>query len=205
MSTIEAESELSVIKKIMEDSRRLNIDNGKHYLMWGILVTFALICNYIMLLTKTGGQYIGIMWFVLMISGAIIDSIMKKREVRTLKANTYAGNIVGSLWLASGIAMFIYGFVGLITKSYNPVFICPIISTSLGISYYTSGAIQRLKWLQNVSYGWWAGAIFLFVFPSIHSVLVFALMLVAFQIVPGIILNINSKKFLESEAHTLNV
>lgn len=194
MNTQEAELELTVIKKIMEDSRKVNIDNGNHFLLWGIIVTFALIANYIMLLIKTPGTYIGLMWLILMISAAIIDGIMGRREVRARKAHTYAANILGSLWFASGIAMFIYGFLGLMTKAYNPVFICPIISTSLGISYFTSGAIQQVKWLQNVSFGWWAGAAVMFIFPSIHSVLIFAVMMTCLQIVPGIILNKKSKE-----------
>ncbi len=205
MSTHEAQSDLSIIKKIMEDSRQLNTDNGKHYLFWGILVTFALLCNYIMLLTGTTGNYIGLMWFVLMISGAIADVLIGRKESRIRKARTYAGDIIGSLWLASGIAMFMFGFLGMVTKAYNPVFICPIISTSLGISYFTSGAIQKLKWLRNIAFGWWAGAALLFIFPSVHSLLFFAIMMICFQIVPGIILNINSKKFLESEVKKLNV
>jgi len=50
METKNAELELSLIKKMMEDSRRLNIDNGIHYIFWGILVTIALLINYAMVL-----------------------------------------------------------------------------------------------------------------------------------------------------------
>jgi len=140
-----------------------------------------------------------------MISGAITDIIIGKRESKRRRVNTYAGNIIGSLWLASGIAMFIYGFIGIFTGAYNAVFISPIISTLLGVAYFTSGEIQRLKWLRNISFGWWAGAIYLFIFPGIHSVLIFAIMLIGFQIVPGIILNIRSRKFSESEVKEVNV
>ena len=72
MESKQAEAELTVIKKIMEDSRRINIDNGIHYIFWGILVTFALLINSILLITKTNVNYIGLIWFILMISGAIM-------------------------------------------------------------------------------------------------------------------------------------
>ncbi len=193
METKQAELELSVIKKIMEDSRKNNIDNGKHYLFWGILVTLALLGNYIMLLTKTSGNYIGLMWLVLMVSGWIVDVIMGRRENRSRKVHTYAGNILGSLWFASGISMFIFGFLGPITGAYNPVFICPILCTSLGVSYFTSGAIQQIGWLRNISIGWWTGAAVMYIFPSVHSLLIFSVMMVGFQIIPGIILNKKSK------------
>ena len=198
METKNAELELSLIKKMMEDSRRLNIDNGIHYIFWGILVTIALLINYAMVLLKVPGNYIGLAWFILMLSGALIDGIIGRRQSKSSKVTTFTSRIMGSLWFASGIAMFMYGFLGTITKAYNPVFICPIISTSLGISYFTSGAIQQIKWLQNISFGWWAGAAFMFIFPSVHTLLIFAVMMICLQVIPGLILNKKSKQDLLS-------
>ena len=198
METKNAELELSLIKKMMEDSRRLNIDNGIHYIFWGILVTVALLINYAMLLLKVSGNYIGLSWFILMLSGALIDGIIARRQSKSSKVTTFTSRIMGSLWFASGIAMFMYGFLGSISKAYNPVFICPIISTSLGISYFTSGAIQQIKWLQNISFGWWAGAAFMFIFPSVHTLLIFAIMMLCLQVIPGLILNKKSKQDLMS-------
>ncbi|MBK6536399.1 MAG: hypothetical protein WBQ38_07695 [Ignavibacteria bacterium] len=198
METKNAELELSLIKKMMEDSRRLNIDNGIHYIFWGILVTIALLINYTMLLLKVPGNYIGLAWFILMLSGALIDGIIGRRQSKSSKVTTFTSRIMGSLWFASGIAMFMYGFLGTITKAYNPVFICPIISTSLGISYFTSGSIQQIKWLQNISFGWWAGAAIMFIFPSVHTLLIFAIMMICLQVIPGLILNKKSKQDLIS-------
>lgn len=193
MESRQAESELSVIKKIMEDSRRINIDNGIHYIFWGALITVALIVNYIMLLTKTPGNYIGLMWFILMILGAIVDVFIGRRQSIKSPVQTFTSRILGSLWLASGISMFMFGFVGSVTKAYNPIFICPIIATSLGISFFTSGVIQQINWLRNIAFGWWIGAAALFIFPSVHTLLIFAVMIVCFQLIPGIILNRKSK------------
>lgn len=194
METKQAELELSIIKKIMEDSRRINIDNGIHYIFWGILITFALLGNYVMLLTKTPGNYIGLMWFILMISGAIADGFISKHQSKKSQVHTFTSKILGSLWFASGIAMFMFGFLGIVTKAYNPIFICPIIATSLGISYFTSGTIQQINWLRNISFGWWIGGALLFIFPSIHTLLIFAIMIICLQLIPGIILNRKSKE-----------
>ena len=65
---------------------------------------------------------------------------------------------------------------------------------ALGIAYFTSGAIQQLKWLKNIAFGWWAGAIYLFIFPSVHTLLIFAIMMICLQVVPGLILNRKYKK-----------
>ena len=190
----QAELELSVIKKIMEDSRTVAINNGWHYIFWGIVVSFALIANYIMALMKVSMNYQGMMWFVLMISAAIAASIYERFADKKRKVRTFAGKLLGSLWFAGGIAMFMFGFMGTISGAYNPVFICPIISTVLGVTYFTSGAIQQIKWLQRLSFGWWAGAILTFLYPGIHTLLIFALMMICFQVLPGIILNRKWKK-----------
>ncbi|MCI0449013.1 MAG: hypothetical protein L0Y79_04390 [Chlorobi bacterium] len=188
METKQAEQELSLIKQMMIDSRRVVVDSGKHYIFWGILITAALLVNYYMLLTHQSGKFIGLMWLITIVSGFLIDSFIERSNIRKRRVHTFAGKILSALWIASGIAMSMIGFIGPLTKAYNPIFICPIISVILGVSYFASGAIQQVKWLQWLTLGWWAGAIITFVFPSIHTLLIFALMLIFFQTIPGMIL-----------------
>ncbi len=189
-----AETELSVIKKIMEDSRNIVADNGWHYIFWGVMVTCGLIANYIMALSKVNINYQGMMWFILMISAWIVEGIIERRKAKKRKVRTFAGKMLSSLWFAAGISMFMFGFVGTITHAYNAVYICPIISTLLGATYIISGAIQQVKWMQLLSIGWWSGAIYNFLFPSIHTLIIFAGMMIFLQTLPGIILYMKWKK-----------
>lgn len=194
MDTKQAELELSVIKKIMEDSRNIALNNGWHYIMWGVVVSCALIANYVMALLRVEMNYIGLMWFILMISTAIAGGIYEKRSAKKRPVKTFAGNLLGSLWFAGGIAMFIFGFAGSVSGAYNPVYICSVISTVLGVTYFVSGEIQQIKWFKWISLGWWAGAVFTFFYGSVHTLLIFALMLIFLQVVPGIMLNRKYKK-----------
>ena len=194
-----AESELSVIKKIMEDSRNIVCNNGWHYIFWAVVVSAALIANYIMLLMKAAGEYVGWMWFILMIGAAITASLWERRADKRRPVKTFAGKMLGALWFAGGVAMFMFGFIGTISGAYNSIYICPIISTVLGVTFYISGEIQQLKWQKMLSVGWWAGAILLFMYPSVHTLLIFALMLIFFQAVPGIIINRKYKKEMSSK------
>ncbi|MCC6865303.1 MAG: hypothetical protein IT280_04005 [Ignavibacteria bacterium] len=188
MNTLQSETELKVIKKIMEDSRNIIADNGWHYIYWGAAVTIGLISNYVMVLSDININSQGLLWFILMTCTWVTEVIIEKRISRDKTEKTFAGELLGTLWFAAGITMFIFGFIGTITKAYSPLYICPVISTMLGTAYIISGAIQQAKWLQIVSIGWWSGAIYTFLFPSIHTLLIFALMIICFQITPGIIL-----------------
>lgn len=194
MDTYKAESELAVIRKIMEDSRNIVIDNGWHYILWGIVVSCALLANYFMYLFGVSMQAAGMMWFITMTSTAIAAGFVERKMKRKRSVRTFAGRLLGTLWFAGGISMFVFGFAGTISGAYNAVFICPIISTVLGTTYFVSGSIQQVKWLKLLSIGWWGGAIVLFLYPGLHTLMIFAVMLICFQIVPGIILNFKYKE-----------
>ncbi len=196
-SARQAEIEISTIKKIMEDSRRLAVHNGKHYIFWGVLVSVALLANYIMVVMNVAIDYQGFMWFVLMIGGAITGAIIEKLEHRKKCARTFAGKLLSTLWFASGISMFIFGFVGTVFQAYNPLFICPIIFTVLGVSYYISAEIQQTSWFKYLSFGWWIGAVLLFIFPGTHSLLISGIMMIGLQTIPGIVLYRRWKKDLD--------
>jgi hypothetical protein len=194
MDTKQAELELSVIKKIMEDSRRVVCDNGIHYIFWGVLVTIAVLANYVMALMNVSINYMGLMWMILMTGGAITGVLIEKREHKKRVVRTFAGKLLGTLWSASGVAMFMFGFLGVAAKAYDSIFICPIIATVLGVSFFTSGAIQQNKWFQSLAYGWWAGAVVMFIFPTVHTLLIFGIMMIGLQTIPGIILFKRYKK-----------
>jgi hypothetical protein len=151
-----------------------------------------------MLLTRTADYYVGWMWFVLMIGAAISGSIYERKADKKRKVKTFAGKLLGSIWFAGGISMFMFGFIGTLSGAYNPVYICPVISTVLGVTFYISGEIQQLKWQKLLSLGWWAGAILLFFLPGVHTLLIFAIMMICFQVIPGIIMNRTWKKEMSS-------
>lgn len=187
-SSTPADFELSVIKKIMHDSRKAVIDNGWHYIYWGILVTVILIVNYIMVLRNVSMNSQGMLWFISMISASVIEQIITKKFQKEEKERNFSGKLLATLWSVSGLCMFILAFAGSISGAYNPIFIFPVLSSMLGAAYFISGTIQQVKWLKLLAAGWWAGSLTLFLYPGINSMLIFAGMLVLLQTLPGFIL-----------------
>ncbi|MBE2219076.1 MAG: hypothetical protein IAE90_12780 [Ignavibacteria bacterium] len=192
-----AEEEISVIKKIMEDSKKAIVDNGWHYIYWGLIVTAALIANYIMVLTNTSINMQGMLWFISMTSAAIIEGIIERKREKHVKVKTFAGRLLNTLWSGSGICMFILGFAGTVSGAYNAIMIFPLISVVLGAAYLVSGVIQQVKWLSALCIFWWAGSILLLLYPGLHSMLIFAVMIICFQVTPGVIMFVQSKRELK--------
>lgn len=195
-----AEEEISVIKKIMEDSKKAIVDNGWHYIYWGAIVTAALITNYLMVLNRVSVNSQGMLWFISMTGAAILEGIIERRRDKQIKVKTFAGKLLNTLWSASGICMFILGFAGTISGAYNAIMIFPLISIVLGSAYLISGVIQQVKWLSVISLFWWGGALVLLLLPGIHSMLVFAAMIMCFQVTPGVIMFVQSKRELKQLA-----
>ena len=84
--------------------------------------------------------------------------------------------------------MTIVGFIGTSFGTIKPMAISPILAIILGGTYYISGKIVGVKWLSNLSFGWWIGGIILFYVTNVYSFLIMALLMLFFQTVPGIII-----------------
>ena len=142
----------------------------------------------------------GMLWFISMTAAAILEGIIERRRDKQIKVKTFAGKLLNTLWSASGICMFILGFAGTISGAYNAIMIFPLISIVLGSAYLISGVIQQVKWLSVISLFWWGGALVLLLLPGIHSMLVFAAMIMCFQVTPGVIMFVQSKRELKQLA-----
>lgn len=198
METKQAELEITLIKKIMQDSRKIIAFNGVDYIVWGILVLIGLLFTYISIVIKEQ-VYILWSWVILMGIGWIYSlsvHFIGSKEVRNW---TLAGKLLGGIWLSSGIAMLIIGFIATFTGAIKGWGIAPTISVILGIAYFASGIIYGHPWVKYLYIGWWGGAVLMYMYPGRHTLLIFAGMMILFQIVPGILFYIKWKKELKED------
>lgn len=193
MEKQQAEIEINMIKQIMDDSKKIVVDDGKGYIIWGILIVIGLLGTYFLILSKLY-NYIGWLWFAAIGSGWIYTLIVHAVKDHKKKVRTFAGKILGALWFSCGITMTIVGFIGTGSGSYSAYIISPLMAVILGIAYFVTGVIYGLSWLRNLAIAWWIGGIVTFIWTGMYSLLVFAGMMIALQIIPGIILYSKFKK-----------
>ncbi len=191
------DQELAYIRKIMADSRRAFAEDGKPYILWGALVAIGMTITYISALADHD-FYTGYIWIGLVLIGYvnIFYYIRKKKKAET-RVKSIIDRIQGAIWGACGgtIGLVIVVFMANSTVDRNwlsllaPLLVCFIVSAILGIAYFLSGIVNDLKWLRNIGFAWWAASIVMFFWQSIHVLGLYALMMVLFQVVPGIVLN----------------
>jgi len=134
------------------------------------------------------------LWIIVVGIGWIYSLTVHSKGSAKTRVNTLAGKILGGIWLSCGIAMTLIGFLGMYTGALREWAISPMMSVVLGIAYFTSGIVYGNSWVKYLSLGWWAGAIIMFLFPGLHILLIFAAMMVLFQIIPGITFYIKMEK-----------
>jgi hypothetical protein len=183
-----AAEELNFIKNIINESRSSFALNGKPYIFWGILVVVGLLLEFLRKFYDWDFGYMFFVWIFLVAIGWIYAFSENRKHRSEFKAKALGKKILGSVWLACGISMTIFGFLGTLSGAIKGIYVSPVVSMILAIAYYVTGVIYDYKWQRNLSFGWWLGAIFLFFFPSQYTNLIMAFMMIGLQIIPGIIL-----------------
>jgi hypothetical protein len=194
MKENEAVEELAFIKNIINESRKSFALSGKPYIFWGILIVIGLLLESFREIFSWEFYYMYFVWIVLIAVGWGYAYVEAKKNKQTRSTKTLGSKLLGSVWLACGISMTIFGFLGTISGAIKGIYVSPTLSLVLAIAYYVTGVIYDYKWLRNVSFGWWFGAVFLFFFPSQYTNLIMAFMMIGLQIIPGIILLNKVKK-----------
>ncbi len=185
MEVQKAEYELTYIKGLMEESRRSLAENGIGYILWGILVVIGIMFNYLRLMdiTSINPTYV---WIAVVGLGWIITIVGISKEKKTFKARTISDKVLGAVWFSAGLSMTMVGFAGTMSGTISGYGILPLMSVILGIAYFVSGTVYGEKWIRFIGFGWWiTSAVFMY-WKSIHSLAIFAGLMVLFQIIPGL-------------------
>lgn len=194
MDTKQAELEISQIKKIMEETRSILIDDGLGFIVWGLLISTGLLLTYSSVLGFTPWTLSNIAWFVLIGAGWVFTIFQVRKERKQKQAVTFAGKVAGAIWGSAGITMTIIGFVGSYSGMIKGYGICPLMACVLAGSFFVSGVIHNQKMFRFLGFGWWGGAIIMFFWYSPHTLLLFALMMLFMQVLPGVLMYLKWKK-----------
>jgi hypothetical protein len=168
----------------MEDSRSAVYNKSSQGIFWFTLTSIAVLVNYLMVVLNTGIKYSGILWIAVSLFGSVYSVYLAKKEERSIKVKTFAGKILTSIGIATGIANIMFAFASLVANAFDPFVIVSMNAMILGMAFYVLSVIQQLKSFKILADLWWAGSIFFFFMPGIHSLLFMAIMLAASAWIP---------------------
>lgn len=188
MKSRQAVEEISLIKEMIERTKKSTAVHGGYFIAWGVLIIAALLGNYVLIYLQ---QYnlIWLNWIVFMGAGMIYSVVYWPRKSRKDRVRTYTGKIWAHLWSACGIAFILVGFVFPLSGFYSYELIPVLIATIAGIGMLVGGSIYEWPILKWSGLFWWAGAVVMVFLPASYHGFVFIFLIIIGYLYPGIQIN----------------
>ena len=194
------QEELTIIKNMIDKTRRETSESGNFFIaigIYGIISTFAIaameeifkLYNYIL------PALIGNIVLAAAVAYFFISRAEKKEKVKT-----YAKTVFIDTFFACGITAIMIMFLFPITKVYPFHLIPVLISLVFGITAFVSGSIFELQSLKWCSIAWWGGACLMaYAERGMLRAYIFMAIILFGWILPGLIMNRNYKNHKRSE------
>ena len=180
------QNEMSIIRNMIERTRRETFESGYLFIIPGIIWFLAIIVMGT--LEMTGHAQIVHSWgwtaFVLIALASVFIGFWEGRKVKS-QPQTYTRNLFGNLWVACGIVIVLIVFA--VPHMNDSTTVAPLLI--IGIGFYVTGAIYELPLVQISGVIWWIGMSTLgFVAGPVRLPIWLALIFLGF-VLPGIVLN----------------
>jgi hypothetical protein len=179
---------LELIEHMIATARHKTVDNGFHFLLWGVLVALTSIFVYILSINGVG-PVVHFSWVIMSAVGIVVALVYEGRQGKTAQAQTQFDRIYVNLWLGFGLTLVILIFISL---SYGVIPIALILAL-VGLATFISGVINRFRPLVVGAIIFWICAAACTQFNPNTQLLFNAMAITLGYIVPGILLWKKSK------------
>jgi len=186
MTQHDAAADLAYIREVMQQTRRYTAAKGIYFVLWGTLVSLALIATWFQIHRLIGGSNLAL-WLTLMVTGWVATVWLARRDAQQ-GAAPYHARLIGMNWTAVGLAMMGFYFIGVPAQTI-PFQAVPGLSALLvGIGVFNTGFLADLRWLVGVALLWFVSGALMLAYPGPHTLWAMVLLLVVGEIAPGLVL-----------------
>lgn len=188
MNHDQVQQEISIIKNMIEKTKRETAESGHLFIFMGIAAAVFVLIISLLELYKLFDLILPAMIALAIINGIIGFFVVTKIEKKE-KATTYPKTVVLTLWFVCSMTIlmltFLFPFLNVYPFRALPV----LVSLILGIAVFISGVIYEMRAIQWLSLSWWIGACLMALSQSEFRFLIMIASIVIGWIIPGGILN----------------
>jgi hypothetical protein len=186
-------NDIKFIKQIMAESRKVILDNGMAYILWGILLPAGTAASYILGYFNRL-QYIGYLWLGISVIGWILQFIIGIKKDRKEKIKSRLAHLYGLLYLGLGIIFVTITILYIIFHMLSFKTFMFMLCLLLAFAYYISAIFNRFKWLYIMCAGWITGGIVILFLPELWGPAIIGILIILFSLIPGIWMQKNKDK-----------
>jgi hypothetical protein len=184
------QNSLQLIESMINKAKNKFSENGTLYLLWGYTILVCSVTQFLLqeVFSFKEAQYVWMLtWLVV-----IYQTVFLVKKKKQAKVRTYTDDIIGYVWLAFVVCLFLTIFILGYHKQY--MLIDSVILILYGVPTFLSGAILKFKPLMIGGICCWSlAALSPFVTDKFHFLLLGAAVIAAW-IIPGHLLRIRYKK-----------
>jgi len=188
MNNQQIQQELSIIKSMIQKTRRETAESGHFFIAIGISsIVTVFIVN---LLERTELHYLIIPFLtIVLIVNGIIGFLTVGNRSKKQRVESYPKTICYSIWFACSVPtvmiLFLFPLLKLYTWELTPIF----ISLIMGIAIFATGVIFESRFITLSSIAWWLGAVGLAFIENIPRMWIMITIICIGWVIPGILLN----------------
>ena len=184
---------LQVIYSMIERAKNQFSENGHLYLLWGWLVLFCSVAQFILLDVFHYEKHY-LVWLATW--GAVIYQFFYLRsEHRKKRVQTYTDTIIGFVWLSFIVLMVLIGLLlGLTGKEEYYKLFAPAFLALYGMPTFLSGILLRFRPLVIGGIGCWVLSVSAFFIGYNYQLLLLGGAMIIAWIIPGYLLRVRYKK-----------
>lgn len=192
---ISNEQALELIKGMIENSKQKRRNEGFYHLLWGIVITMAIVVMYFLLKAEMY-KYIGWSWGTFCGVGAIISTLHSRKQY-SKKGMSYTDLGIGATWYTLMFSMVLVCFVyPVLLNAYSWAIVYVLCCLLLGFANLVTGMILKEKLPIFNGIIWWIGSIVLLLVNSeLFFLGIFIGLLFLNNILPGIYLISQERKY----------
>ncbi|MBN2355278.1 hypothetical protein JXO59_04155 [candidate division KSB1 bacterium] len=192
MNQLKIEQEISIIKIMIEKTRRETAESGVFFIALGFLTAITTFAMGMLDLYHIHHLNLAILIGLTVVNG-IIAFLIIQRESKTARVKSYAKTLFYSTWFAIAVPLilitFVLPFINVIPAQAIPV----LAALLIGAAFFISGVIYEMKFLIWCSLAWWTGACLMAVIDSPYRFLILVAVILIGWVTPGFILNYKYK------------
>lgn len=186
-STRDASDDLSFIRQVIQDGRRAIVLDATPFIVWGALVVLGTFLEWVCKATDLSFDTIWL-WLGLIAIGWVysIERWMARRK--RLGAQTLADRALAAIWVGCWTAMTLVGFVGFFGDHLEEAGIAGSLAIIIGTGYFATAAVVNHPGVRILGVAWWLGGCLIYLWETPHFMVLFSVMIVLLQVVPGVLL-----------------
>ena len=189
MDQSQVQQEISIVKEMIEKTRRETAESGYFFIFIGIIASICPVGISLLEEYNLNNMVLPALIILTIISG-IIGYLVVSREERNEKVKSYPKTVFYQLWFACGMTMLMMVFLFPFLKAYPWSAVPVLVSLVCGIGLYLTGVIYELRFIQWFSMPWWAGACLMAIAEQgMPRAYIMSAIIIVGWVLPGLILN----------------